>query len=286
LSRHATPGGSEVPVPPPVAALNEIAELYDQVRPGYPEALFDRIQAVSAIPAGATVLEVGCGTGQATVPLLDRGFAVVAVEPGPRLAALARARCGPAPRFRVEVERFEDWRWDGPPFPLIVSGGAFHWVEPTAGFTNAARWLASDGWLALFWHMPADPEGPDQVALAAAYRAHAPELGPQPGLASLGRRIQSRADWIDRSGPFELVETDRFAWSGRYDAEAYLRLMETRPGHRRLTAGVRAALDEAVGRAIRARGGRVELQFESVLFLARKRWEDPAAGPAVLPPVR
>jgi len=41
------------------------ALLYDEVRPGYPEELFDDVVALSGIPSGGRVLEIGCGTGHA-----------------------------------------------------------------------------------------------------------------------------------------------------------------------------------------------------------------------------
>ena len=51
------------------ATYDEAALLYDQARPGYPEALFDDMVSLSGIPPGGRILEIGCGTGQATVPL-------------------------------------------------------------------------------------------------------------------------------------------------------------------------------------------------------------------------
>jgi ubiquinone/menaquinone biosynthesis C-methylase UbiE len=47
------------------AIFDEAALLYDEVRPGYPEELFDDIVALSGIPSGGRILEIGCGTGQA-----------------------------------------------------------------------------------------------------------------------------------------------------------------------------------------------------------------------------
>jgi ubiquinone/menaquinone biosynthesis C-methylase UbiE len=52
--------------------FDEAVSLYDEVRPGYPEDLFDDVISLSGIPAGGRILEIGCGTGQATVPVAKR----------------------------------------------------------------------------------------------------------------------------------------------------------------------------------------------------------------------
>ena len=70
--------------------FDEAPELYDRVRPGYPEEAFEDLATLARLRPGSRVLEIGCGTGQATVPLAARGFEVVAVELGAGLAKVAR----------------------------------------------------------------------------------------------------------------------------------------------------------------------------------------------------
>jgi len=83
--------------------FDEVAELYDRVRPGYPDDLFDELAA--ALPRSPVVVEVGPGTGQATKGLVARGARVTAVELGAHLGA-CRCRksiaCGSLTRQRVE----------------------------------------------------------------------------------------------------------------------------------------------------------------------------------------
>ena len=45
--------------------FNEVPELYDRVRPTYPDELFADLAAITGMDRGSSVLEVGCGTGQA-----------------------------------------------------------------------------------------------------------------------------------------------------------------------------------------------------------------------------
>ena len=64
--------------------------VYDDARPDYPGWVFDDIGARLPL-AGADVLEIGPGTGQASLPLANRGPASL-LEPDTRLHALLDAK--------------------------------------------------------------------------------------------------------------------------------------------------------------------------------------------------
>ena len=72
--------------------FNDVAELYDRARPGYPSEIIDAIVERSGIPERGRILEIGCGTGQITLPFAERGYTIVAIEPGDRTAAVYQ--CG------------------------------------------------------------------------------------------------------------------------------------------------------------------------------------------------
>src|SRR5262249_16174343 len=82
-------------------------KLYNEVRPPYPEEIIEHIIAFAALPAQGRVFEVGCGTGQMTLPFAQRGYTVVALDQGERLAALAAQHCQPYPQVRVVPCAFE-----------------------------------------------------------------------------------------------------------------------------------------------------------------------------------
>src|SRR5579862_2047686 len=66
--------------------FDESAEEYDRARPTYPARLFDDMAALARLGSGARLVEIGCGTGQATTFLAERGFQVTCVELGAQLA--------------------------------------------------------------------------------------------------------------------------------------------------------------------------------------------------------
>src|SRR3954451_10056897 len=113
-------------------SFGQVADEYDRYRPGYPDALYDAVSA-------PRILEAGAGTGRATLALAQRGANVVAVEPGPAMAAVVRQRTG---GLAVEIHEstFEDCAPE-PVFDRVVAAQAWHWVDPERGARPAAAAL-------------------------------------------------------------------------------------------------------------------------------------------------
>jgi ubiquinone/menaquinone biosynthesis C-methylase UbiE len=125
-----------------------VAQLYEDSRLGYPSDIVAFAVTTAAAGAGSTVLEVGCGTGQLTESLACYGFRLTAIDIGPSMVAAARRRLGGS-ALSFQVSSFEDFAAADASFDLIVSGTAFHWVDPEVRFRKPARLLRPGGWLAL-----------------------------------------------------------------------------------------------------------------------------------------
>lgn len=120
------------------ATFGEAAELYDRARPGYPQEMFDDLGTLAGVGPGCRVLELGPGTGQATVPLAERGCRIVAVELGAELARVARRNLAAFPQAEVVNAAFEDWPLPDGPFDAVVSATAFGWIDPAVRVVKAA----------------------------------------------------------------------------------------------------------------------------------------------------
>lgn len=224
------------------------AEQYDRARPSYPPALIDALLAGRP----ATVLDVGCGTGKLARLLLDRGVDVLGVEVDPQMATVARAHGA-----TVEVSAFETWDPAGRTFDLVVSGQAWHWVDPVAGPRRAAEVLRLDGLLALAWNREQlDPAV--RAALDEAYREAGlgSDRTTQPALArNPGAGVDRFVEDLRSAGGFSDIERREFAWQRTYTTVEWVDLVRTHSEYltlderRRadLEAGIRAAIDDLGG---------------------------------------
>jgi SAM-dependent methyltransferase len=127
------------------AGFDRAAEDYQRTRPVCPPELFDDLIDRAGLRAGDRVIEIGCGTGQATVPLAERGLAVTAVELGASLAAVARRRLAAFPAAEVVTSSFEDWRPPGIPADAVVAVNSLHWIDPQLRYSKPHELLRPGG---------------------------------------------------------------------------------------------------------------------------------------------
>jgi SAM-dependent methyltransferase len=249
--------------------FNDAAEQYDVVRPGYPREMFDDLERLSGLRRGSRVLEVGCGTGQATQCLVERGYRVVCVDPGGALLGVAKRKLAGRPVEFIE-SRFEDWQSSGR-FDAVASGTAWHWVDPLVAYTKAATAIKEDGFLALFWNLHPPPYTGFFEAVQRVYGTVVPEWGDPRGRPSLEQRINSISAEIESSGWFKEPIIRRYSWSRTYSKLDYLRLLDTYSDHRGLPENKKRRLYYGIARLIDEEyGGSVERPYLTALFVAGK----------------
>jgi SAM-dependent methyltransferase len=267
--------------------FDEVAETYDRVRPRYPDELFDDLAALTGAQPGARVLEVGCGTGQATRGLLARGWHVHAVEPGVAMAERARANlAGP---FTVDVTRFDDWDPAGATFDMLFSATAYHWVAPEVRWTKAAAVLAAGASIALATNRTVGGGTFDEVYRASEdlHRRHAPEFDfgiPGPA-SSILTEVEAGAHdlgtlWFGaepKSGHslaaplFAPPEVRTYQWMISYDATDAAALLSTYSPYLRLPPERRALLLDGIADIVRDQfGGVVTRRYLALLAVAKR----------------
>ncbi len=230
--------------------FDAVAERYDRRRPQYPLAVFDGIERFAHLGRGSRVLEVGCGTGHATVELARRGYDLLAVELGENMAAVARRRLAAYPNAQVIVDDFERWQPPALPFDALVSASAFHWIDPETRYDKAADALGDGGTLAIIAvdHVMGGTEAffHEVEACYTRWDPDTAEPGPPPTVGE----VPTRSEEFDESGRFGPVEVQRFDREVRYTSAEYLELLMTFSAHLVLDPDAQSGLLECIGRLI------------------------------------
>jgi SAM-dependent methyltransferase len=129
--------------------FDAVADEYDRYRLPPPSEVIDALVEMSNLQSGSRALEIGCGTGQVSVPLAQRGIELVAVELGSHLAERARHNLAPFPHARVEVGAFETWPLPDEPFDAVVCANAYHWLAPEVRMSKSFAALRDGGVLTI-----------------------------------------------------------------------------------------------------------------------------------------
>ncbi len=248
-----------------------IAELYDRARSEPPDQLFEELFALAGIdPIGANILEIGCGTGQATVPLARRGCRVVAVEVGANLARIAKQKLAGFPRVSIVNSDFEEYE-PTEVFDMVLAITSWHWLDPKVRYAKASAALGASGILAFTTGEHVFPSGFDPffMEIQDCYRA-----------IGVGRRewppprpedVRDARAEIEQTGLFTDVRVARLLWTQEFSADAYVALMNTASDHQIMETSKRARLFAEMRRQINARpDARIVKHNLTILHVARK----------------
>jgi SAM-dependent methyltransferase len=250
--------------------FGKVAELYDRARPSYPDAL---VEDLIELAGADSALEVGAGTGKATVLFARRGVSVVALEPSAEMAEVARSNCARYPKVSIRQVEFEQWQPEGERFPLLYAAQAWHWVAPTYRYSRARAALGEGGLLAPFWTRVSWEVCTLREPLVAAYDRAGAEQTPSD---AMDPRRPADDDWrerwkreVDGAAGFHRPETRVYGWTQDYSADEYVALLSTHSAQLIRDAPAREALLRGVEEAIAARGGAITIPYATELCLAR-----------------
>jgi len=246
------------------------AEAYEASRPSYPDAAIDDLIIRSGIPPGGRILEVGAGTGKATLQLARRDFVVLAVEPGARMAALLRRKVAAYPKVSIVENTFENCEVPDGSFDLVFAAQAFHWVKPEVRYEKSAAVLRSGGAFGWITNEKRELEPALRSEVGEAYAKWFPTAELREPYES-GVTLQKPVQELAASGKFEPADIQVFPWMTAYTSRSYVQLLDTYSDHAVQPPNVRERLYAAIVSAIDRRGGTIEIPYVTVVLCARRR---------------
>jgi SAM-dependent methyltransferase len=140
--------------PDPKARFSGLADVYARHRPGYPDAVLDRIIDFAGLTSSSSLVDVGAGTGISARLFARRGIPVLGIEPNNEMRTKAEAESlpdgVPLPQYRTgsaEATGLPDSCANA-----VLAAQAFHWFDPAAALAEFHRLLRPGGAVALMWN--------------------------------------------------------------------------------------------------------------------------------------
>jgi SAM-dependent methyltransferase len=271
-----------------IEPYKDIARLYDEVRPSYPEELIQDIIKTTHLKTSARILEIGAGTGKATVQFAEKGFQVHAIEIGQDMCKVFRDKCAKYPNVSLDIASFEEWiPKDNDNYDLIYCAQAFHWLDAGIKFQKCHSILKDHGFLVLFWYNASNAE----VGAARIIHQKVNEIIARMSLNKSGnhddenkqpaRRAHSgvykddepKAE-IEASNLFEIIAQFAYRSEVRSNAEGFLKAQKSVPAFASMLDGLDDEtidkMDNEIESIVNTYGGYVGTIFDYSLYVTKK----------------
>lgn len=215
------------------ASFDVFAETYHSVRPGYPAQLYSHIKELCGLDSASRLLEIGAGSGIATVELAKLGGKIVAIEPGSHLAAIARKHTEKLQNVEILEGTFESFESSNR-FDAILAFTAYHWIDEGIKYRKVLGLLDDAGSLVLVWNSFFLSDSAVTAEVSMAYSECLPDAYPSKSsvaevnegvLAKLHRREQE----VVQNPLLYTIALRKYYTVYNYNAETYPKLLNTFP---------------------------------------------------------
>jgi len=249
-------------------AYDEAAKIYDESRPSYPDPVIDWVIEKTRVEKKDLLLEIGAGTGQATLKFAQRGFRVHCIEVGKSMAEILRRKARGFD-ISVEVNSFEEWiPPQGFKTPFIFSATAFHWLDQNLKYNKCYELLEDKGHLVLLWN-----DSPD-IGIREVKEAYDLLWEFYPGKKKV-EKLPSETDGkrkmeIEKSGFFQLVNSFHYRWKQKISREEFLKGFFSQSSYLALEESKKAKITKPIMDLFSQLDEVIETDWDTNAYIAEK----------------
>src|SRR3989344_4064820 len=199
--------------------FGEIAELYEKSRPDYPKELFKDLIKISSIKKDSKILDVGCGSGKATIQFANLGYNLIGLDISRELIKIAKRNS--TKNVKYVIGSFEKTKLPKNYFDLIISAQAFHWLNPEIAYFKSYNILRSKGYLIIFWNFQKYNNKPFLKSIRNLFKKECPNF-PTSKPHSI-RKYKLKL----KSAGFKAIKRKQYNRNIKYKKTDYLRFLES-----------------------------------------------------------
>ncbi len=249
--------------------FNEDEINYDKFRPDYPRKMFEDIFSYAELRTDNKLIEIGIGTGQATLPFLELGCNVTGIEIGDKLSRFVAKKFENFKNFNVVTNDFMLYPICDNSVDLIYSATAFHWLPKEEAYAKIMKTLKPNGAVALFWNhpFPNRENDPTNIANIKVYNKYRPF--PKKLTELTEADCEKKVSELKAFG-FKDVTAKIYRRVRTLSAKDYINLLNTYSDHRALDSDIKAQFEKDMFGEITSVGGKINIYDTIDLYLGRK----------------
>ncbi|MBP7992188.1 MAG: class I SAM-dependent methyltransferase [Candidatus Magasanikbacteria bacterium] len=245
--------------------FDNLSKLYDEVRPTYPPELINDIVAYAHLKPDAQILDIGCGSGQATIPFAERGYSIVGIDISENLLEIAQEKTVAMNTVSYLKDSFENAEFEPESFDLLIAAQAFHWIDPDIGYPKSREILKSGGTFALFWNEPKYHEH----WLAEVEKLFF-KLCPKYKYTNPSAIVEQQTITLHELGQYNTIENRHYSRILQYSKEKFKLLLTTFSWVSSLPPEAKETFMREIDLLIAEQGETLEVPYQTYLFLAKK----------------
>jgi len=256
------------------ASFDVYADNYHSVRPGYPAPLFKDIKDQCEIDDTSWLLEIGAGSGIATVELAKLGSKIVAIEPGANLVAIARKQTEMFKNVEIFEGTFENFQ-SSDSFDAILAFTAFHWLREEDKYQKTLNLLNDSGSLVLVWNGFFQSDSPATIEVNSVYHEILSDIYPgELNVAGVNEiafsTLNQREQEINQNPLFYPVFLRKYLISYNYDEQTYPKLLNTFPKIVEIEEQKRLKFFACISEVVK-RHGKISVPVLTTLTICKRR---------------
>lgn len=249
--------------------FNEDEENYDKFRPSYPIELFKDIIDYSGISSNNKALEIGVGTGQATIPIIETGTFVTGIELGNNLSEYVGNKFYNHKNFEIINADFMEYQFEPNTFDLIYSATAFHWLPFEKRWEKVKNILSGNGTVALFWNHPF-PNREDDISNIINRKIYNKYNLSKKEIVEFSEDDTDKYIGELKNNCFRNIESKLYHRVRTLTSNEYISLLNTYSDHRALPEDIKVSFEIDMKNALDEIGGRINIYDTIDLYLAKK----------------
>jgi SAM-dependent methyltransferase len=212
--------------------FNKNYKIYDNIRPGYPNEIYEIISKYRSFDKNSDILEIGAGNGVASNEINNKWQAnLTLLEPGGNFCELLQLKFRNNNNVKIINLSFEKYE-NNELFDAIFSATAFHWLDLSIKYKKSYELLKNDGLLILFWNNYNFENIGIKDKIQKIYEKYGKGFNDKKSnYERQMEKIESRRKEIDESNYFKVIEHKIIKNLFEYSTYEYIQLLKTFSDH-------------------------------------------------------